>query len=273
MGKVIDLVVGNLVAVVQTRRSRRWFDSAELSQREREMIREFAKSSLEEVPFLHDIQIRLDKRPAGMSVCPFRDPPDFAAFISPPGLMNQAKVGFIGELLILYAESLHINSCWIGHYRRQNLEKIIGPIGHESVIYAITPLGHAPERATGLSERMSSRLFARKKPFQAHVTPNTITAIPDPVTTAFSLASQAPSAMNSQPWHLELTLDHDEYRLVCGKKKGYKHFKWAYPDVDAGAMAAHCWLGLVHEGVYPEVEIVDDGDRVLWNMKFQLEGK
>ena len=58
----------------------------------------------------------------------------------------EEKVGYTGEGIILEAEALSLNTCWIGGmFKRKLVDSMIELQEHERV-YAITPVGYARKR-------------------------------------------------------------------------------------------------------------------------------
>ena len=52
-------------------------------------------------------------------------PIDNVAFLSETDGVSIAKTGFIGELVVLMAESLGVSNCWYGHYKLVELERLM----------------------------------------------------------------------------------------------------------------------------------------------------
>jgi hypothetical protein len=52
-------------------------------------------------------------------------PIDNVAFLSETDVVSIAKTGFIGELVVLMAESLGVSNCWYGHYKLAELERLM----------------------------------------------------------------------------------------------------------------------------------------------------
>lgn len=87
--------------------------------------------------------------------------PDNAAFITDTDCCSVSAAGFIGEVFILYATSLGLATCWYGHYKLEELERLMPHLdkyaemknpkwgyGKDEVegerAICITPLGYAP---------------------------------------------------------------------------------------------------------------------------------
>jgi len=47
------------------------------------------------------------------------------AFMSETDILSISKIGFVGELVILFATSKGLSTCWFGHYRLSELERLM----------------------------------------------------------------------------------------------------------------------------------------------------
>lgn len=54
-----------------------------------------------------------------------KSPPNNVAFMAETDVVSISKVGFIGEFLILFAQSKNISTCWYGHYKLSELERLM----------------------------------------------------------------------------------------------------------------------------------------------------
>ena len=54
-----------------------------------------------------------------------KSPPNNVAFIAETDAVSISKVGFTGEFLILFAQSKGISTCWYGHYKLSELERLM----------------------------------------------------------------------------------------------------------------------------------------------------
>ncbi|MFZ5351943.1 MAG: nitroreductase family protein [Bacillota bacterium] len=261
--------VSELVSAVETRKSRRKYSKEGLTAEHMQQVKEFAESI--ETPFDNTVVISIHSL-SGSSVCHFAEPETFAAICSPDTLVDQAKAGFVGELLILFCESIGIGTCWYGHYKKKNAYDIVYGASEEKApkkIQSVTPLGYCSEKPTGVYDKLTDIMFSRKKnTVEQNLHKDSIKELPHTVRYALELACKAPSAMNSQCWYFNVQKQSEDILVEIAKPAGYKHIKWAYPDIDVGTCAAHFWLGLLKQGAEPKVSVQQDGDRAVW--KFQL---
>ncbi len=230
---------------VSTRQSHRHFLPTTLSSDHEMAILSFLEKIT--VPFTHDVVISYHKVTQDTSIVYFKGPLQFIALESPRSIEEQTKLGFLGELIVLFAESIGIKSCWMGHYNKKNVRDTVygsTPQDSERQLYCIILLGYVPEK-TGVLDRFSKRRFSKKnRTIDSFLTSDSSTDIPESIQYGLALSSKAPSAMNTQKWYYHISKTENEFSVELGKIKGYKHFKWPYYDIDVGTAAAHLWLGL-----------------------------
>ena len=113
-----------LVDAVATRKSRRKILPCPLTEGDEQKLHEFLE--ILPRPFEHSVDISLHEVPEKSSVYLFSSSiKTIAAFVAPTSIMDQAKIGFLGELFILFCESLGVATCWLGHYRRKNVYQLV----------------------------------------------------------------------------------------------------------------------------------------------------
>ncbi len=269
---------------VNTRHSCRSYKDLAVDDDTMQKLKTFAYSI--PLPFEHEYELRFfksDGRPVANNLR--KPPPDCLAFLSETDLVSIGKTGFAGELFILYATGLNINTCWFGHYILREVERLMPHLGEyanapagmygyskgetEGVrVICITPLGYWEEKGLRLMDRMSSNMMSfKRKPLNELMENYTdVSKLPDEIIYALDFARKAPSAANSQQWRFSVA--DNAKTITIAKPKGYKHIKWEHSDMDVGICACHFWLGLKVQGISCTVEPVLDADRVLW--KFSL---
>ncbi len=257
--------IEKLVNAVYTRKSRRRYLNEPLKQEQLDRLTGFINSI--EVPFEHNIEISIHRVPEGLSCFYFKEPGFIAAFKASERLIDQAKAGFIGELFILYAESIEIGTCWYGHYRKEDTYKTVYNLSEEDApkkILCITPLGYVTEKMTGISDMITGKFFSSKKnSISQNLHKQSLKEFPDYIRKALELSCLAPSAMNSQCWYFKVDTDGERYTVEISKPEGYRHFKWPYTDMDVGTAACHFWIGLKNQGVDCSIKI-EELDRAVW---------
>lgn len=276
----------NINDTINRRRSVRSFKPVPIKRETLDLLSEFINNI--KPPFNYKTEIRLFKSGPGKKLYPtMRSPIDNVAFLSETDIISVAKTGFIGELVILMAESLGISTCWYGHYRLEELEKRMPHLqNHEQLKEAnegygyskgitqgiraicISPLGYYQEKGLRMMDRITRSVFSfkRKEIKELLETPNDIENVTEDVHYALDLARKAPSAANSQMWRF--SFENDYRSILVAMPSGYGHFKWEHPNVDIGICACHLWLGLIDRNYNPDVEVIEDNGRAIFKISF-----
>lgn len=264
--------IQSLVNAVYARKSRRKYLNRSLKQDHLKKLNKFIDNL--QVPFEHGVDITIHKAPKNISYIPLKGPDYFAAFKSNSSLSDQAKTGFVGELFVLYAESLKIATCWYGHFNKRNTYRIVFNTNMENapqVIHCVTPLGYAGEKMAGISDKITNFIFSRrKKSIEENLHGDSIKDFPICIRKALDLARLAPSAMNCQCWYFKVDFNNCYYLIEISKPRGYRHFKWRYTDIDVGTAASHFWLGLTNQGINCKIQILEEPSRVVWKFATKL---
>lgn len=271
-------------STIDSRRSARSYKMIPIDYEVIESIKNFAKSI--PVPFDHNVEIRFfnaDPPKALYSV--MKSPPNNVAFIAETDVVSISKAGFVGELLILFAQSKDISTCWYGHYKLSELERLMPHLqstvqleesnmgygyskgettGRRAI--CISPLGYYEDRGLRLMDRITKTTisFKRKEVKELLENSNDYNKLSDDILYALDLGRKAPSAANSQMWRF--AFDDNFKTITISMPVGYKHFKWEHPNVDIGICACHVWLGLIDKGYNPTVTVNEDLGRAVWRI-------
>lgn len=278
---MIPFMIAN---TINTRRSARSYQMKALATEDMQELQKFCASL--DLPFTHDVDIRFFKaEPTNVLYITMKSPPDNVAFLTETDTVSISKAGFIGELLILFAESRGIASCWYGHYKLSELEKLMPHLDNPSQLnesnmgygyskgvtegrraICISPLGYYEDKGLRLMDRITKTTisFKRKKLKDLLENPSDLSCISTDQLYALDLARKAPSAANSQMWRFGFENDFSTIRVAM--PVGYRHFKWEHPNVDIGICASHIWLGLIDKGHKPKVKITEELNRAVWKI-------
>ena len=240
-----------------------------------------------ELPFEHNVRIELFRAEPGRKLYNNGvNPVTNLAFFAQTDLLSVAKMGFVGELVMLYAVSLGLSTCWFGHYKLAAVGKYIDGIASAERIRESTmgygygkqidvgerviccmPFGFKNDQTKRLVDFVAGKNGANRKPLAELLEkPALIGSIPAEIKQTLEVAKLAPSAANSQMWRFGFS---DDFKAITvAKPVGYKHFKWEHPDADVGMCAAHVWLALLENGRVPKVDIKIDADRAFWSFNF-----
>lgn len=273
-----------LKSTIDARRSARSYKMIDVDKEVIESIKDFANSI--SVPFDHNVEIKFfSADPTKILYSIMTSPPDNVAFVAETDIISISKVGFIGELLILFAQSKGISTCWYGHYKLSELERLMPHLqstdqlkeanmgyGYSKGVttgrraICITPLGYYEEGGLRLVDRITKKTssFKRKEIRELLDNPNDYEKLSADVLYALDLGRKAPSAANSQMWRFGF---EDSFKTITvAMPIGYKHFKWEHPNVDIGICACHIWLGLIDKGYNPNITVNEDAGRVVWRL-------
>lgn len=274
-----------LVNSIPLRHSVRTFMPEAIPEEIPEQIRLFFSEL--EVPFEHNVRLEIFKAEPGKKLYNNGvNPIDNIAILAETDLLSISKAGFVGELVMLYAVSLGLSTCWFGHYKLAEVGKYIPFIAsadrikestlgygygrHVDVgerIICCMPFGYKNETSKRLVDFVSEKALSKRKPVSELMDcPDTLTGCPEDIKGVLELARLAPSAANSQMWRFGV--GNGFRTITVAKPVGYKHFKWEHPDVDIGMCAAHIWLGLLKNGYEPKVDVKIDVDRAFWTFEF-----
>jgi nitroreductase len=257
-----------MIDAIQMRRSCRHFKPEALTTDHSERLLEFLSNI--ETPFEHHVSMTYHVVPCDQNVVYFQGPSQFISLSSSSSPVELAKLGFLGEVFILYSESLGVRTCWMGHYRRKEVEDIVYGIrkpDNVRPLYCIILIGYVPEKTTLLDRFSQRRLSKKNRTLESFIHEDSLIEFPPFIRSSLELASKAPSAMNSQKWYYLVRRTDRGYSIEISKPKGYQHFKWKHYDIDVGTAAAHAWLGLRNAGIDTIVSIEDREGDAVWRFR------
>ncbi len=278
------LILFPIKSAVDARRSARSYQMKGVEQDVMKVIKDFAGAM--PVPFDHNVEIRFFHADPTKELYPLmKSPPDNIAFLAETDTISITKVGFVGELLILFAQSKNLSTCWYGHYKLAELERLMPHLkspkqlkeanmgfgyskGETSGIRAIciTPLGYYEDGGLRLIDRITQKTISHKRKEIIELLDNQddLIHLTDDILYALDLGRRAPSAANSQMWRFGF---EDSYNTITiAMPQGYRHFKWEHPNVDIGICACHVWLGLLDKGFQPNVRVTEEDGRAVWKI-------
>lgn len=271
-------------STIDSRRSVRSYKMTGVEKDVMDEIKDYAKSIY--VPFDHNVEIKFFKSNQTKALYTImKSPPDNVAFMAETDIISISKVGFIGELLILFAVSKGLSTCWYGHYKLSELERLMPHLQTPEQIkesnmgygYAkgvttgrraicISPLGYHESGGLRLIDRFQNKQisFKRKEIKELLVNPDDYEKLSDDVIYALDLGRKAPSAGNTQMWRFAFD---ETYRTInVAMPEGYRHLKWEHPNVDIGICACHIWLGLIDKGYNPKITVHEESNRAVWRI-------
>lgn len=270
-------------SAINTRRSIRSYEMRDVDEGTMNRIKNFIIDM--KVPFKNNVKIRFFKSsPDKRLYSSFVSPLDGMAFIGNTDIKSISTTGFVGEIIILYATSLGLSTCWYGHYSLKELERIMPHLGGNNFpenkwgygkgvvegerAICISPLGYWKKEGLRLTDRLTESFMSYKRKqinafLEGGMTEESLTK---EILYAFDLARKAPSGANSQHWRFKVSPDFKT--ISISMPVGYKHIKWEHPDVDIGICACHFWLGLMIKNIKCKVSLSEEEGRAVW--KFEI---
>ena len=241
--------INELYKAIETRQSRRKYKSKPIGQSQIETLRGTINSLEQEVP-----SVKIIIRPEGFeriikNIFGFygliSGAWSYAVILADKSNKNyQVQAGYAGELFVLKATSMDIDTCWIGGFYNADKikEELEFPESYE--IMSIISLGEAREKKT-ISEKLMKKVTGSGKR-------KSLTEICDPdfnedwpywIKSAIKAARQAPSAVNRQPWRFKVEDDRLIIHASTEEDKG-----GVSPYLDCGIALSHLELGARNAG-------------------------
>lgn len=147
---------------------------------------------------------------------------------------NRFMGGYIGEAFVLECVSRGLGTCWLGGtYKKRNLKNYF-TLDDDEKLLCVIAVGRALEMPAPAEKKSIQKLtgltdgeFRNLAPWQRE---------------AVNTARLAPSALNKQPWELEV--ERDYIRIINTKRN------FGFGDVDCGIAMLHIEIGAAARGVY-----------------------
>lgn len=190
----------DIIQAIEKRISCRAFSSKQVEQGKFEMLVEQAEKINRETG-LH-FQIHgpgEDGTAINMSPKMFAsNPPCFAALVAPKGPIPEEKLGFYGEELVLFAETLGLSTCWVAStYDRDSIEV---DLSEGEVLHDVVPIGYAPEKMPVKQRTIRAGIRGRSKKLEdLYRGPVPLDRAPEWIQACIDAVWRAPSAINEQP--------------------------------------------------------------------------
>ena len=122
----------------------------------------------------------------------------YAALAAPDDLLSKERIGYYGELLVLTAAQLGLQSCWVaGTFDRK---ATYAQLAEGEVLHDVIPLGYGAEKIPLKQRTIRKGLRARSKKQQAlYDGPTPLPEAPEWIQACIDGVWKAPSAINEQP--------------------------------------------------------------------------
>jgi len=201
--------------VIQRRVSVRTYQPLPLPPWERSRLEEYAQLLEREGPFSPAVRfVFIDEdeylAKTGRKIGTYgfiRGAIDYIAGIVERGDCALEQLGFVFEMLILYATSLGLGTCWLGGtFRRRGFEKTTG-LGKNEMLPAVTPVGYAAQKKRAFEYAMKIASRPGRKPWK-ELFFNGGFDVPlgegeaGPYRVPLEMVRLGPSTSNRQPWRV-----------------------------------------------------------------------
>ncbi|MFC1904773.1 nitroreductase family protein [Chloroflexota bacterium] len=206
---MVNIPFSKWYKVIESRRSRRKFESKPLKPKILNQIRAICRT-FQQFPDARAVLVtkspdKVFKGAIG-SYGKIKGATAFVAFIGDMKSRSvHEHVGYTGEGIILEAEAMGLNTCWVGGFFKPKVVESLIAIGKDERVLAVTPVGFAPERLS-FEERVLAGfgLTYRRKPLSKLVIGLRQSEWPEWMKLALEAARLAPSRANRQPWRFHV---------------------------------------------------------------------
>ncbi|ADL13013.1 nitroreductase family protein [Acetohalobium arabaticum] len=157
----------------------------------------------------------------------------------------EAKVGYLGEGLVLEATLLGLSTCWIGGFFKPEVAAKQIDLAEKEKVFAVTPLGYTKESKSFEEKVMGWMAKSHQRKSLSEIAAGyNEDNWPGWVKQGLKAARVAPSAVNRQPWRFNY--DKDSVLLSLDNTKD----KYDIPkELDCGIAMLHFELGALKAGV------------------------
>lgn len=257
----------SLAAAIETRTSRRDYIGVSLSSEHMVKLSAFINGL--ETPFANDdVTLFIHSCAGDASLVKFKGQSHFTAFAAPDTILGKAQAGFVGELFVLFAESLRIGTCWLGLFNRGSVNNaVFGKDDTDLKIPCIVSLGYSQEQFEELESDVQD-IERKRKSVEENLHKDSLREFPPAIRKALDCAAKAPSAMNTQSWYFKVGKQQDRFVVEISKPKNFINDKFVFADLNTGIAACHLYVSLMDQNVPCRVELIESGGNPLW--KFTL---
>lgn len=191
-----------IMEIMKKRHSVRQYSDKAIEQEKRNVLDELA-TKINEKADLH-IQVMYDEPKCFESFMAhygkFSGVRNYIALVGKKSSESDEKLGYYGEMLVLEAQKLGLNTCWVA----MTHGKSAAEIGKGEKLYCIISLGYGKVQGIEHKTKPASELC------------NCSDNMPDWFRRGIEAAQLAPTAMNQQKFFFEL-LDDGTVKAFCGK--------------------------------------------------------
>lgn len=126
------------------------------------------------------------------------NPPCYAALVGCKDPLEEEKLGYYGERLVLAAEMMGLSTCWVAGTYNQETTRV--ELEDGEVLHDVIPIGYAPQK-TPLKQRTIRAGIRKRSKDQADLYqgPTPLDQAPEWIKACIDAVWRGPSAINEQP--------------------------------------------------------------------------
>lgn len=126
------------------------------------------------------------------------NPPCYMAFVGPKGEVEEEKLGYYGEKLVMMAECLGLSTCWVAS--TYDHDTVRAELADGEVLHDVVPMGYAPDRIPLKQRTIRAGIRRRSKDLDdLYQGPTFLSQAPEWIQACVNAVWKAPSAINEQP--------------------------------------------------------------------------
>ena len=126
------------------------------------------------------------------------NPPCYAALVARKDPIEEEKLGYYGERLVLAAEMLGLSTCWVASTYDRETTRV--ELAEGEVLHDVVPIGYAPAKIPFKQRTIRAGIRGRSKPLEnLYRGPVALGDAPDWIQACVDAVWKGPSAINEQP--------------------------------------------------------------------------
>ena len=126
------------------------------------------------------------------------NPPAYAALVACKDPLEEEKLGYYGERLVLFTEMLGLSTCWVASTYDSDTTRV--ELAEGEVLHDVVPIGYAPEKIPLKQRTIRGAIRGRSKKIdELYCGPVPLKEAPEWVQACIDAVWKGPSAINEQP--------------------------------------------------------------------------
>ena len=126
------------------------------------------------------------------------NPPVYAALVARKDPVEEEKLGYYGEKLVLLAETMGLSTCWVASTYDHDTVRV--ELAEGEVLHDVVPIGYAPAKTPLKQRTIRAGIRRRSKPLEnLYRGPVALGNAPEWIRACIDAVWKGPSAINEQP--------------------------------------------------------------------------